>query len=694
MQKEDLAYPFPARFTTPLAVTHVTIIPMDTDRLLVDQTLVIEDGRIVALGPSTSVELAPGYAVVEGTGKYLMPGLADMHVHFSSPGDAVLFLAHGVTMVRNMAGAPFHLAFQHRVQQGSLPGPFMVTTGPLLEGAPPVLPTWRVVAHPDDAEAIVHAGVKRGYQQVKVYNLIQPEVLRALGKAAAACGVRVTGHCPVAMTFEEASAAGMTCFEHLTGIWRGHLTEGLRQRPDQSNIDLEVLQMAIHHLDLDAIRLLAQQMAVEQVWNCPTLVAFEWMHEAQQTGMAHPSIQPLLKYMPQMALHLWEWIDPSSYRGPSYPQWLEALHARNDLFSHIVSLLHQEGAPLVVGTDTAVRFVIPGFSVHQELANFVAAGLRPFEALRCATSEAARFLAQQDEWGTVTVGKQANLLLLNKNPLDDIRAVSAVEAVFVNGFFLSRADLDALLASQERVASQKPPQSLPGLALDVTQDEGIVVAQGAWIEQTRGQETGRLVYRHRRFGDGRWLIEEQYAVEKGDIFSMGGGQRWTRTLHLAPDLTIRRATFLQEAFLGSEHTEITWLPSGRYHIRHAELDGQVTTRTLASSPLLPSEQLSATLIPLLLLRMNREATTWQVLSLDQDSGRILKMVTPAVSVAPGENSEQQQHVQIERPEGTTQQLYHLTADGRFLRMREDGREFLPEDLPLPVDEQQGENGAW
>ncbi len=685
MHKEYFPYPFPARVSTPLAVTHVTIIPMDLERLLADQTLLIENGRIVAMGPSSSFELAPGYAVVEGIGKYLLPGLADMHVHFSSPGDAILFLAHGVTMVRNMAGTPFHLAFQRHVQQHKLPGPFMVTTGPLLEGAAPVLPTWKVVAQPDEAESIVHACVERGYQQIKVYNLIQPEVLHALGLAAAQLGVRVVGHCPDAMTFEEAIAAGMTCFEHLTGIWRGHLTEGLRQQPDQSNLALDVLRMTINHLDLATIRRLAQQMAAEQIWNCPTLVALQWMHEAQRTGMAHPSIQPLLKYMPQMALRFWKWLDPSDYRGPSYPEWIDALHARNHLFSHIVSVLHQEGAPLLVGTDTAVRFVIPGFSVHQELVNFVAAGLRPFEALRCATSEAARFLAQQDEWGTVMVGKQANLLLLNKNPLDDIRAVSEVEAVFVNGFFLSRADLDALLAHQERVAALQPPQSLPNMALSAIQDEDTIVAQGAWVEQIRGQETGRLIYRHRRFADGSWLIEEQYAFEKGDIFSMGGGQRWTRSLHLAPDLTIRRATFLQETFLGSEHTEISWLPSGMYHIRRTQVDGHETTRTLATPPLLPSEQLSATLIPQLLW-MNGDTTAWQVLSIDPGGERILKMVIPAVVVAPGKRGEREQHVHIERPEGAVQQVYHLTAEGQFLRMEEDGREFLPEDPPPTMDE--------
>ncbi len=158
---------------------------------------------------------------------------------------------------------------------------------------------------------------------------------------------------------------------------------------------------------------------------------------------------------------------------------------------------------------------------------------------------------------------------------------------------------------------------------------------------------------------------------------MGGGQRWTRKLYLAPDLTIRRSTFLQETFLGSERTAITWLPSGMYRVRRTKVDGHVTTRTFATSHLLPSEELSATLIPLL-LRMNRETTTWQTLSIDPGGERILKMVAPAVSVTSGERGERQQQVQIECAEGTTQHVYHLAADGQFLRMREDGREFLPE----------------
>jgi hypothetical protein len=651
---------------------------MDTEHLLADQTLVIEDGRIVAMGPSSSIEPEHFYVVVDGTGKYLLPGLADMHVHYWSPGDAALFLAHGVTVVRNMAGRPFHLLFQRNIQQCKLPGPFMVTTSPLLESEKPVHPTWKVVADPNEAAAVVHAWTERGYQQIKVYNLVRPEVLHALGRTTSAIGVRMTGHCPDAMTFEEAIIAGMTCFEHLTGIWRGHLKDGLMQRPNQRNLDLEVLQMTINHLDLDAIRRLAHSMAREQIWNCPTLVAFQWMHETQQYGQADPLIQPLLKYISPLALRLWKRLDPSTYKGAAYPQWIDALHARNQLFSQIVALFHQEGAPLLLGTDTSVRFVIPGFSVHQELANFVDAGLRPFEALRCATSEAARFLEQEDEWGTVTVGKQANLLLLNKNPFADIRSVNDVNAVVINGFFLSRTDLDALLVHQESVAMLQPPHSLPHIAFGIAHDEGTVVSRGTWIERTGGDETGHLTYRHRKFADGSWLIEEQFAFERGDMFSIGGEQCSKTSLHLAADLTVRRATFQQESFLGKERIEVAWTSSGAYIIRRKEIDGHETIRTVtAVLPLLPNERLSVTVWPLLLMR-NGNTSRLQVLNSDASESHMLTAIAIAVPSLPEENGKQQWLVQIERPEGTIHQWYYLTTDGQFLRLEEDEREFLPE----------------
>ena len=193
-----------------MAINHVSVVPLDVERVLHDQTVIIEDGRIRVIAPSSDIDTSSSPTVLDGTRKYLMPGLADMHVHFWSPGDAPLFLAHGVTLVRNMSGAPFHLALQQQVERGEMPGPLIVTTGPIIEGDSFLLPTWNRATNPADAERIVRECVQRGYVQIKVYNALTSDTLHAIGQTAATCKVRMTGHCPTAMTFEEAIAAGMS----------------------------------------------------------------------------------------------------------------------------------------------------------------------------------------------------------------------------------------------------------------------------------------------------------------------------------------------------------------------------------------------------------------------------------------------------------------------------------------------------
>jgi imidazolonepropionase-like amidohydrolase len=676
MQQES--YRYPSRMTVPVAITHATVVPMDTERLLFDQTILIEDGYITALAPSSSVPVESFFTVVDGAGKYVIPGLADMHVHYWSPGDAPLFLAHGVTRVRNMSGAPFHLALQQQVERGETPGPRIITTSPIIEGDSFLLPLWYRATHAVDAERIVRECVQRGYEQIKVYNALTSDTLHALGQAAVTFHVRLTGHCPNVMTFEEAIDAGMSCFEHLVGIWRGHLKDGMEQRSDQSNLDLDVVLMAAHHLDFDALRHLAQQMAAKQIWNCPTLVALQWMHEAQTIGVTDPSLQPWLKYVPSLAKQVWKQIDPGQYR-PQYEQWLDAWHARNDIFSRIVSLLHREGAPLLVGTDTPVRFVIQGLSVHQELANLVQAGLSPFEALSCGTREAARFLDQVDQWGTVTVGKRADLLLVRANPLQDVAAVRDLEAVFANGFHLPRTDLDALLTQQEEVAALYPPRSLPPVTVRAMEDDGTVVGQGTWLEQIYGIESGRLVYKHAQVPDGDWLIEEQYAFERGDIFSVGGGQRYTTSLRLTPALTLRHATCVAESFVGAERCEVTWSDHGEYIIRRKEVDGHELVVTIRTHPLLPSETLSPTVLILFLGRQAPIPKEQKILSVDAHEVRVLTMTVTAVA-ARGQSEgggDRTWQIGIERPEKTTRQIYHLTAEGQFLQMEEDVRLLIP-----------------
>jgi hypothetical protein len=214
----------------PVAITHVTVVPMDSERVLAEQTVVIEDGRIRTVGPAAQVSV-DRMQVVDGSHKFLMPGLADMHVHYQGPADAPMFLANGVTLVRNMWGFPMHLAIREKVRRREFPGPHLVTTSPLIDGlddeGQQLWPGSPVLTDPQQASQLVHAYAERGYQQIKAYSLLTLDAVRALSRAAADAGLRVTGHCPDGATLEEAIEAGMTCFEHCVGLANGHLKDGM-----------------------------------------------------------------------------------------------------------------------------------------------------------------------------------------------------------------------------------------------------------------------------------------------------------------------------------------------------------------------------------------------------------------------------------------------------------------------------------
>ena len=344
---------FPGRVPEPMAITNVAVVPMDQNRVLPHQTVVIDDGFIKTIGPSVSVSTA-GMSTVDGSNKYLMPGLADMHVHYWTPRDPALFLANGITLVRNMAGAPFHLELQRQIQDGELPGLHIVTTSPIVDRMPPLLPTWRAADGPSTGKRLTGQLAARGYQQIKVLNSLSLETLHAVCDQASLAGLRVTGHCPDGATFEQAIAAGISSFEHLTGIWKGHMRKGI-ELPELHHLALEVLEAVANGVDEDAIRHLAHDMAVRDVWNCPTLVALRNMYEPQDEGIDSTRLRSIVRHVPSAAMRTWAQLDPSG-RFPSdsaYQRWRGAMSHRNDAFERIVSILHEEGAPLLVGTDTS-----------------------------------------------------------------------------------------------------------------------------------------------------------------------------------------------------------------------------------------------------------------------------------------------------------------------------------------------------
>lgn len=450
----------PARAPRPLVIAGATLVPMDGGGPRRGRSVLVEDGWIRAVAPAAELAAADA-EVLDAEGRFLVPGLCDMHVHYWEPLDANLFLASGVTLVRNMWGGPLHLELRRRVELGELPGPRVVTASPVID-APGDDGTmlWREavsLVDPAGATALVERCARLGYDQIKAYSWLRPEVLRALGRAAAGAGLRLTGHCPEGVSFEEAVAAGMSCFEHLLGIERGRLRGGQEYPPQWRVGDrataLRRLRLSARQVDLDAVRRLAAGLAAGDVWNCPTLV----LPQAVLRALDDRAGGDDLRYQTDGTVARWR---ASAAAGPPAPlgdEMRDLRRLRHEVQLRIVSILHAEGAPLLAGTDTPNPFVLQGRSLHDELENLVRAGLTPVEALRLATVEPARFLGRERETGTLAAGRRADLVLTRADPLRELSTLRRPDAVLVNGYRLLRPDLDRLLEERARWAAARAP---------------------------------------------------------------------------------------------------------------------------------------------------------------------------------------------------------------------------------------------
>ncbi|WP_020499070.1 amidohydrolase family protein [Sciscionella marina] len=560
---------------------------MDTERVLRGQTVVIENGRIVAV-ERTDANRPPQQGDIDGAGLYLSPGLADMHVHLRDPTVFGMHLASGVTQVRNMSGEPFVLAFAQQVRSGALPGPHLVSTSPLVDGVDErgltVWPQCVYLDDPAEANNLVQHYIDRGYDQIKTYSWLRLETLRAVGRAAADAGILVTGHCPEGVTNEEAMDAGMNCFEHLMSVALDHHkpdTQFPAGRSMGEKFGLDAMRVIAYHLDYDAIGRLGGQLAARQVWNCPTTITWQG-----QVGNVTDDAKRHLCYEPPAAISQWN-VEATranlDMQGPA-SEWRDVNQARVDAHLRVISILHQEGAPLLLGTDTPTPWVFEGFSVHDELQNFLAAGMSAFEALSCGTREAARFLGQESEWGTITVGSRADLLLSEANPLEDLSTLRRPRAVFTNGYHLTRADLDGLLAARTSVAQRPVPEPEPPAvaAQATTVDEGRLVDYDGKIE------AGRLRYRHSRLPDGSWQVEETYTGH-ADFGALAQHSSWS----IAADFTLEHGESTTTTALGTDTYAIRRTQGG-YELSVAEIDGRERTHRIEADRLLPGEPLSVT----------------------------------------------------------------------------------------------------
>ena len=410
-----------------LVFTNVTVIDGTGTAAWPAMTVIVRNGRIEAVA-SGRVPIPPQSRVVDGTGKFMIPGLWDMHVHLTDarPSAIPALVANGVTGVRDMGSLLREVdELRGRIEGGSLIGPRIVRAGPILNGQE-FGPVQLAVSDSTEARAAVRTLAKVGVDFIKIHRTLTGEQFRAIVAEAKRVGLPVAGHIPGGITAAAVSDAGVASIEH---------TESLLQEGNFGSMS--------HEQFLDTMTALFQRFARNGTYYDPTLIMYK--SSADWRGFA---AQPQSKYVARSAnARMLE--AREQYR--TLPAVLEGRQRLFKDFLVIVGLMHRNGVHVMTGTDLSDGRIFPGFSVHEELALLVEAGFTPNEAIQAATRVPAEFLRLSDA-GTIAVGKRADVVLLDANPLADIHNTTKIDAVVIRGELLDRARLDALLRDAERLA--------------------------------------------------------------------------------------------------------------------------------------------------------------------------------------------------------------------------------------------------
>ncbi|HSC27653.1 MAG TPA: amidohydrolase family protein [Vicinamibacterales bacterium] len=414
--------------------------------------MVVTAGRIVEVGPVVEVSVPAGAKVIDGTGKYLMPGLADMHVHLEREERALLlFVANGVTTVRNMSGGPQHLQWRAQIEAGDLLGPTIYSTGPITDGDPPFARGSMIVTSAAAAERELLAQRDAGYDGMKILTNLRPEVYEAILAASEKYDFPVYGHVPTRVGYRRALGMGQRSFEHtLDAVYdlvpeesplHSGIIEAWEWRRDMKS-SLETIWLGPHRaVSNDRIGPLAAEAAASGAWFCPTLLASRRMHIRAQ---AFETLQrePYNRYVPGDRRAAWETMVASILSED------EAAHRHALAIElRVAEELHRADARMLAGTDThpGLPFIVPGFSLQEEVRNLVDVGFTPYEALRAATVEPAAMLRKSDDFGMVKPGQRADLILVKANPLESVANAESRVGVMVRGRWVSDERLQTAL---------------------------------------------------------------------------------------------------------------------------------------------------------------------------------------------------------------------------------------------------------
>jgi len=427
----DVDAPF-EETTDAVAFVDVTVIPMDSDRVLAAHTVLVEDERIAAIAPSGEIDVPDGAERIDGTGRFLMPGLAEMHGHIPGSEDRryaedilFLYVSNGVTTVRGMAGDPLHLELREQTASGELTGPTIYAAGPALSGSNS--------ATPDAAERAVRERHAAGYDLLKVVEM-PPDSYERVASTAHRLGMPFAGHIPERVGLSGALDARQTSIDHLDRYVE-FMVPGYESMPDREAgfFGSGLVDLA----DPGRIQEAISRTLEAGTWNVPTLSLVE--HLASPEPAENMIRWPEMRYMPREVRD--QWVRAKNEYGVRPDFQPPAARRLVELRRRLTKQLHDAGAPLALGSDAPQFFNVPGFSIHHEMAMMVASGLTPFEVLVTGTRNPARYFGTPEEFGTVEVGRRADLILLEADPLQDIGNVRQRAGVMVRGRWLPESTI-------------------------------------------------------------------------------------------------------------------------------------------------------------------------------------------------------------------------------------------------------------
>ncbi len=455
-------------FEDTLCIENISTIDPEAG-LIENQTVIIKSGKIYKVFSSNEIRLAKNNKIIDGTGKYLIPGLWDAHVHFAyiedlAPSMFALFLSYGITSVRDTGGEiEFVKSLKEKAMNNPTDAPRVMIAGPLLDGISNVYdgsdnnhpPLSVRLASLEEVAKYVNKLDSIGVDFLKAYEMLSLEQFIMIAQMAKEKGLKVTGHIPLSMDVISASNAGLSSMEHMRNLelsCASNADELLKQRREilttgegdpGSLLRLLIYQdqreVAIQNYDKNKANEILQVLAKNQTWQIPTLVLSTASSEKYFT---YPEWQESFKYLPDSIGQQWKKNTDAMKDGKvtpfrqQYSRWL----------FDMVKKIHQADIDIMAGTDCPIFYMTPGYSLHQELIMLVEAGLSPLDALKTATLNPAKYFNLENELGSIQENKWADLVILDANPLEDIRNTQRINAVIKQGKYYDRKKIDQLLA--------------------------------------------------------------------------------------------------------------------------------------------------------------------------------------------------------------------------------------------------------